>query len=378
MGVWSWAKGVVADTGQQEPIPIDLERTATDGYAFRLGVRAGFGGQETARIPVTRRVNPSPHPILKEIHHCEVAGQTLEAANVYALRAKVARALETIAPARTLPICEFRVPEMDYALPVYEQGGMLTSPVLGGPKLKAPDLAGIRRVVCRYLESAGYVRDMDEVAVGVVRPRDLRRVAPAAVFRSHSDPELWLPAVEGVSEEGPVVGIVGHAPQLRRPERRRAGAGPLVEDAAPAAPDVIALLRYLRAELGRSGSMASWGLYASEVRPEIWAATESRANAAGSRLVAYLSDDEATRLELTVLRTGAGDVALALEDRGINVFLAPDEDALAIQVGHHLIGAGFLRFAEEVEVHPAEAPRADRLEVESITKEPEEVHAAWS
>jgi hypothetical protein len=378
MRFWSWIRDVIADRGEHDPIPIHLERSSDEGYAFRLGVRAGFGGQETARIPVERRVNPSPHPILKEIHHCEVAGQTLEAANVYALRAKVARALEAIAPARTLPICEFRVPEMDYALPVYEQGGMLTSPVLGGPKLKAPDLAGIRRLVCRYLESAGYVRDMDEVAVGVVRPRDLRRVPPAAVFRSHSDPELWLPAVEGVSEEGPVVGIVGHAPQLRRPERRRAGAGPLVEDAAPAAPDVIALLRYLRAELGRAGSMASWGLYASEVRPEIWAAAESRATATGSRLVAYLSDDEATRLELTVLRTGAGDVALALEDRGINVFLAPDEDALAIQVGHHLIGAGFLRFAEEVEVHPAEAPRADRLEVESITKEPEEVQAAWS
>jgi hypothetical protein len=378
MGLWSWIRDVIADRGEHDPIPIHLERSSEEGYAFRLGVRAGFGGQETARIPVERRVNPSPHPILKEIHHCEVAGQTLEAANVYALRAKVGRALETIAPARTLPICEFRVPEMDYALPVYEQGGMLSSPVLGGPKLKAPDLAGIRRLVCRYLESAGYVRDMDEVTVGVVRPRDLRRVPPAAVFRSHSDADLWLPSVEGVSAEGPVVGIVGHAPQLRRPERRRAGAGPLSEDAAPAAPDAIALLRYLRAELGRAGAMASWGLYASEVRPEIWAAAESRAAAAGSRLVAYLSDDVATRLELSVLRTGAGDVAVALEDRGINVFLAPDEDALAVQVGHHLTGAGFLRFAEEVEVHPAEAPRADRLEVESITKEPEEVRAAWS
>jgi hypothetical protein len=377
MGVWSWAKGVVADTGEQQPIPIDLERTATDGYAFRLGVRAGFGGQETARIPVTRRVNPSPHPILKEIHHCEVAGQTLEAANVYALKAKVARSLEAIAPARTLPICEFRVPEMDYALPVYEHGGMLTSPVLGGPKLKAPDLAGIRVLVCRYLESAGYVRDMDDVAVGVVRPSDLRRVPPAAVFRSHSDRDLWLPSVEGTSEEGPVVGIVGHAPQLRRPGRQRA-AGPAGEQVSPAAPDTIALLRYLRAELGRAGSMASWGLYASEVRPDIWAAAQARAADAGSRLVARLSDDEGTLLELHVRRTGAGDVAVALEDRGINVFVAPDEEALAIQVGHHLMGAEFLRFAEEVEVHQAEAPRADRLEVESIANESEEVHAAWS
>jgi len=70
--------------------------------------------------------------------------------------------------------------------------------------------------------------------------------------------------------------------------------------------------------------------------------------------VAHLSDDEGTRLELQVRRTGAGDVAVALEDRGVNVFLAPDEEALAIQVGHHLAGAEFLPSAEDVEVHPTE------------------------
>jgi hypothetical protein len=378
VGLASWVKDVIADRGEHDPIPIYLERAGDEGYAFRLGVRAGFGGQQTARIPVERRANPAPHPILKEIHSCEVAGQVLEAANVYALKAKVARALETIAPGRALPVCEFRVPEMDYALSVYEDGGMLTSPVLGGPKLKAPDLAGIRRVVCRYLESAGYVRDMEGVTVGVVRPRDLRRVPPAAVFRSQSDPELWLPSVEGTSPDGPVVGIVGQAPQLRRRERRRAVAGPTVEDTAPAAPDVVALLRYLRAELGRAGSMASWGLYASQVRPEIWTAAEARSEDAGTRLVAHMSDPGATRLELHVRRTGAGDVAVALEDRGINVFLAPDEEALATQVGRFLAGAEFLRFAEEIEVEGVEQPRPERLGVESITKEPEEVHAAWS
>jgi hypothetical protein len=324
VGFVSWVRDVIADRGEHDPIPIHLERVGEDGYAFRLGVRAGFGGQQTARIPVDRRTNPAQHPVLKEIHSCEVAGQVLEAANVYSLKAKVARALETIAPGRALPVCEFRVPEMDYALPVYEDGGMLTSPVLGGPKLKAPDLAGIRRVVCRYLESAGYVQDMEGVTVGVVRPRDLRRVPPAAVFRSQTDPELWLPSVEGTSPDGPVVGIVGHAPQLRRRERRRA-AGPTVEDTAPAAPDVVALLRYLCAELGR-----------------------------------------------------AGEVAVALEDRGINVFLAPDEEALATQLGSFLASAEFLRFAEEIQVERVEQPRPERLGVESITNEPEEVHAAWS
>jgi hypothetical protein len=375
--LWSWFTGVIADRGEHDPVPIYLERSAEHAYVFRLGVRAGFGGGETARIPVGRRVNPAPHPILKEIHYCEVAGQTLEAANVYALKAKVARLLESIAPARALPLCYFRVPAMDYELPVYEQGGWLTTPILGGPRIRSRDLAGIRVQVCRYLESAGYVSSADEVTVGVVRPRDLSSVPPAAVFRSHTDPDLWIPSVEGVSEDGPVVGVVGHAPQLRRGERRRLGAGPSVEDTAPAAPDVIALIRYLQTELGRAGEMAAWGLHATQVRPEIWAAAEERTEDAGTRLVAHLTDPESTRLELAVRRTGAGDLAVAIEDHGINVFLAPDEGGLATQVGHHLAGTEFLRFTTEVEIHPAETPRAERLGIESIRAN-EEVHAAWS
>jgi hypothetical protein len=323
-----------------------------------------------------------------------VAGQTLEAANVYALKAKVERLLETIAPARALPLCYFRAPAMDYELPVYEQHGWLTTPVLGGPRIRSRDLADIRRQVCRYLESAGYVNDAEEVSVGVVRPRDLSRVPPAAVFRSLSDADLWLPSVEGTSEDGPVVGVVGHAPQLRRAAaRRRRGGGPSVDDTAPAAPDVVSLIRYLQTELGRAGSMAAWGLYASAVRPEIWAAAQARTEDAGSRLVAHLTDGASTRLELEVRRTGAGDVAAAIEDRGINVFLAPDEGALATQVGHHLAGSDFLRGAEEVVVEPPTTPRAELLGVDEITTSNEpsiggstggeaprvkEVHAAWS
>jgi hypothetical protein len=375
--LFAWAARVIAERGEHEPVPIHLERSSEHAYAFRLGVRAGFGGGETARIPVGRRVNPAPHPVLKEIHYCEVAGRTLEAANVYALQGKVARALEAIAPGRTLPLCYFRAPAMDYELPVFEQGGWLTSPVLGGPRLRSHDLAGIRVQVCRYLESAGYVTHADEVTVGVVRPRDLRRVPPAAVFRSHTDPELWIPSVEGVSPDGPVIGVVGHAPRLRRGERRRKSAGPRVDDAAPAAPDVVALIRYLQTELGRAGESAAWGIYASEVRPEIWAAAEARTEEAGVRMVAHLTDDRSTRLELAVRRTGAGDLAVAIEDRGVNAFLAPDEDGLAAQVGHYLAGAGFLRSPAEVEIHRADAPRAERLGVESIRAH-EEVHAAWS
>jgi hypothetical protein len=73
---------------------------------------------------------------------------------------------------------------------------------------------------------------------------------------------------------------------------------------------------------------------------------------------------------------------VALEDRNINVFLAHDEEGLAWQVGRHLVRDEFLRFEEEVEIQSVEAPRAERLGVESIRSDgasaPEEVPAAWS
>jgi hypothetical protein len=353
--IWSWIRDVIADRGENDPVPIFLERARHDGYSFRLGLRAGIGGQETARIPVAKRVNPDPHPILKEIHHCEVAGRVLEAANVYALREKVGVLLDSIAPSRSLPLAYFRAPAMDYVVPVYEEDGHIVSPVLGGPNLKAPDLAGIRSEVCRYLVSTGYVSEPDEVTVGVLRPSDLSLVSPAAVIRSLEDPELWIPTIAGSSADGPVVGVLGHAAQLRPAERRRAGAGPAAQDTAPAAPDVLGLLRFVRAELERMHSKTDPdALYVCELLPELWADSERRSEESGAVLVAQLDSDRdeagRTRLELPVRRTGAGDLAVALEDRHINVFLARSEGALSDAVGRYLAAAGFLSSPEEVEV----------------------------
>jgi hypothetical protein len=363
---------VITATGAEDPVPIELERTGRDEYAFRLGLRAGFGGHEAARIPVTRRPNPNPHPILKEVHSCEVAGQHLEAANVHALRAKVARALDSIAPARTLPLCWFRAP-VGFELAVYEQGGEIVCPLLSGPKLKARDLAGIRALVCRHLVSAGYAEEPEQVTVGVLQPRDLRRVVPVAVFRSHADDRVWLPAVEGVSEEGAVLGVLDRALALLAQERRR-GAGPAPREAVPIAPDVIALLRVLRGEWARRRGLAADALYAAEVQASAWRAAEARTRDAGTRLVAHLEDPEATRLELPVRRTGAGDVATAVEDRGITLLLAADEAALAAAVGRHLAAGGFLHASAQVEVHAAAAPRAERLEADTIRTQPQEAH----
>jgi hypothetical protein len=387
VSVWRWARHVVADRGEDAPVPIFLERTGEGGYRFRLGVRAGFGGQETARIELHRRLNPDPHPMLKEILSCEVAGRTLEAANVFALRAKAAALLDSIAPARTLPLCYFRVAPMDYELAVYEHEGRISSPIIGGPRLRAADLAGIRRHICRYLVSAGYAREPDDVEVLVLRPRDLRLVPPAAVIRSSADPDVWIPCVDGVSAEGPVVGVLEHAARLRRPRGARPGAGPAAGDASPAAPDVVSLLRYVRLELARGRrALDPAALYATDVRPDQWALAEGPLSDARGRLVAYLSDDDGTRLETAIRRTGAGESVTAIEDRGISLFAAGSDEELAGTVGSYLAAQGFLRFAQEIEVQPEEAPRAERLDADAIwtrgddfavaaNEEAEEAHA---
>jgi hypothetical protein len=369
----------VTEHGELAPVPIELERSH-DGYSFRLGVRAGLGGQETARMPIYVRPNDSPHPILKEIHWCEVAGKTLEAANPFALKDKVQRALETIAPAHTLPLAYFRVPDMDYELPAYEDDGHIIAPILMGPTLRAADMAGIRREVCRYLVNAGYVAEPEQVIVGVVRPRDLQRVPPAAVLRSLADPGVWMPTVEGSSPEGPVIGLLAHPAELRGRGRIRAQIGPAPADSAPAAPDVVGLLRFVRAELSRRrATFDPDSLYAANVRPEIWRSAEERLEPTTTLLVAHLIDEEATRLELPVWRMGSGEVVAGIEDRAINVLLAHDADALASAVGQLLLNSGFLRFAEEVEIHRAAPPRRERLEPDEIwTQETtEEVAEAW-
>jgi hypothetical protein len=366
VGLWRWARDVIADRGEDAPVPIFLERAGVEnGYSFRLGVRAGLGGQETARIELHRRLNPDPHPVLKEIHSCEVAGRSLQAANVYSLRAKVAALLDSIAPARTLPLCYFRAPAMDFELPVYEDEGRISAPILGGRRLRATDLAGIRGHVCRYFVAAGYASDPAEVEMLVLRPRDLRLVPPAAVFRSSADPVLWIASVDGVSPDGPVVGVLEHAARLR--ERVRTGAGPAAGEAVPAAPDVVSLLRLLRVELARGRRRPDPAtLYATEVRPDQWALSEARLQDTGRRLVAHLSDDDSTCLEMAIRRTSAGEALTAVEDRGISFFVAGSEEELADAVGVYLTSHGFMRFAQEVEIHAAPAPRAERLDADAI------------
>jgi hypothetical protein len=369
--VWQWFwRNVRESGGGHEPVSVELERNSEAVvelgahnppdmplYLFKLGLRAGFSGDQRATVPVFRKVNPHPHPILKEIFFCELAGTVLEAANVQALREKVARSLETLAPAGSLPLAYFRVPAMDYSLPVYEEGGDIVCPVITGPKLKAPDLAAMRQHVCRYLHNAGYVADESQVELRVLRPSDLRMVPPAAIVRSQSDPDIWFGTVEGRSVEGLVIGLLGESTELKPKERERAGIQ--APSMPPAATDIASLLRLVGNELEEGRRVESpFDVYAVQVRPEIWRRTEELTDDVGRNLTCWLEGDEPTRLDLPLRHTAAGELMTALEDQGICVFIAGDEPSLAQRIGRYLSGHGFLRWEDTVEVSEQERPAA--------------------
>jgi hypothetical protein len=375
MTLWSWTKGVITDqTGGAEPVPVGLERNpgavvelgaenppGVPLYVLRVGLESGFGGTQ-AGLPVYRRENPAAHPVLKEIYSVEVAGKVLEAANVYALRDKVQRQLEVIAPGHSLPLCYFRAPRFDYSLPIHEEGSRLVCPVLAGPKIKANGLDEIRELVVRHLHTAGYLAPEEEPEVLVVRPSDLRLVAPAAVVRSLDDERLWMPTVEGVSEQGPVVGLLSHPAELRSEPRRRVGAAP---EPPPSSPDVTGLLRRIGAEMAQRGRLLNpWALYAAEVRPEIWARTEEITDPTSSTLACHLESGE--RLEVPVRHTAAGELVAALQERGITVFLAGDLDALNASVGRHLAAAGFLRHVADLRPEAVREAPPEALDPDSI------------
>jgi hypothetical protein len=384
MAVWRYIKRVAADqTGGVEPVAVELERNPDAVvelgaenppdlplFVLRVGIEGGFG-RTRAGIPVYRHENPSRHPVLKEIYHCEVAGKTLEAANIHALREKVRAQLEVIAPAHSLPLCYFRAPRYDYSLAAYERGGKLICPVLAGPKLRADGLAELRSPVIRHLRTSGYLSGEEEPEVLVVRPSDLRLVPPACTVRCVDDAELWIPTVEGTSAEGPVVGLLSHPAELARTRRRLRRS--VETDPPPFAPDVAGLLRYLGAELVRERHLIDpWSLYASSVRPEIWARTEELTDPTSRVLSAHMEGGKS--LEMAIRDTAAGESIAALRDRdrGICVFLAGDDDALAAIAGRFLTAAGFLRDPGDLRpetVREAPAPTLDPSLIRTHEKE---------
>ncbi len=377
MSVWTWAKRVASDqTGGVEPVPIELELNPGAAvelgaenppdvplYLLRIGLRGGFEGTVRAGIPVYRRDNPAPHPVLKEIYSCEVAGKVLEAANIYALRAKAQRQLEVIAPSGTLPLGYFRAPRFDYSLPIYEEDSHLVCPVLVGPRIKANGLGELREPVLAHLRAAGYLEADDEAELLVVRPSDLRLVPPAAVIRS-LDGAVWMPSVEGISSAGPVVGVLGHPAELVTETRRRAGSASSRQP-PPSSPEISGLLRLVGQSLLRAGRIADpWLLYAGGVRPEIWARTEELTEFTRRVLTAHLEGGSV--IEVPIRRTAAGELVGAIRDEGIRVFLAGDDDALRRSVGSYLVATGFLRDGADLRAESVAEPVPERLDPDSI------------
>jgi hypothetical protein len=320
VGALSWARELIADTGQVEPIPVAVDG-AGDAYFLCPGVRGGLDGHTRPRIPVTRRPNPAPHPILKEIHACEVAGRMLEAESADALRGKVAAMLETMSPAGRLPLAYFRAPAAHYELPVYEDEGRIVVHGFGGPRSRSRDLAGVRGHVARHLTTAGYLGSADDLEVAVVDPVELRLHTPRAVFRSLAD-RLWLPWTEVADGDEPAL-------------------GPLGLSARPGRHDVLGLLRWVRA---RAGASEPGAVYASAVR------ADELAEVAGALTETELSLSAGgpEPLVLPVCTTALGELVVAVDCGGADLLMADTPEALARLAGRRLHGVGFLADAGAV------------------------------
>jgi hypothetical protein len=324
VGALGWVRDVIADHGDVAPIPVRVEEGA-GGCFLVAGVNGG-----AARIAVDRRRNPAPHPILKEIHSCEVAGRRLEAESPEALRRKVAAMLEGLAPGRDLPLAYFRAPAAGYELPVYADEDHIVAHAFGGPRSRARDLAGVRAHVARHLVSAGYVAAEDDLEVALVDPVDLCLIEPTAAFRSLADEELWLPWIDRSHAADPRIDRLGL-------------------DASGDA-DVLAVLAWLRDQASGQWTVDSAEfLYASGVRPAAWSTAQRGCSDAGMLVLAEI-DGDAPRLELPVLRTATGELVVALDCGGIDVFLGATPHELATLIGMRLVRHGCVPSPDRVAV----------------------------
>ena len=133
----------------------------------------------------------------------------------------------------------------------------------------------------------------------------------------------------------------------------------------PSAPDLSGLLRWIGAEMSRRGRLVNpWSLYASEVRPEIWARTEELTDPTNRSLSAQLDGD--TTLDVPVRHTAAGESVGAIRDLGIAVFLAGDSDSLAAVIGRYLVAAGFLGDPADLRPELIRETPPERLDPDSI------------
>ena len=107
-----------------------------------------------------------------------------------------------------------------------------------------------------------------------------------------------------------------------------------------------------------------WTLYATEVRPEIWARTEELTSATSHTLTAHL--EGGPPLEVPVRHTAAGESVGALRDERISVFLAGDHDALANVIGRYLVAGGFLRDPGDLRPELIRETPPERLDPDAI------------
>ncbi len=154
-------------------------------YFYRVRVN---GTLLEARLPVFWDPRPaSLDPLMREAYRVRVAGQLVEAGNLYMLTERVRARLHRLLVSGQPP--QFWLVNGIRAIPVYRHGGAYKA-VTDGRSLWAWDLAALRSQYAEYLASRNSGR-CGPVAVKRFSLADLDVHAPAAVLVG---PELWIPA----------------------------------------------------------------------------------------------------------------------------------------------------------------------------------------
>jgi hypothetical protein len=158
---------------------------------FVLTDLSGLNGMRKVRVPVFWRMGGGPGAPRKETYTVQIAGMTVEAGNLIALEADVAKVLLHIMQRQRLPHF-WLVPPNGESIPVIRHEAGYAVYVPRGPQFAARTLAKIRDHVHQYLLALGMIAADDAIGI-VALGADLRQVAPLAIYEAAG---IWLPVFE--------------------------------------------------------------------------------------------------------------------------------------------------------------------------------------
>jgi hypothetical protein len=185
-------------------------------YFFDVDLSGSVKNGGKARIPVFWRPNKSPHLMLKEIYHVEIAGVKLEKGNLHALRKMIPEALGRRIRHGALPYYFFYLPSGD-EIPVYYHRKKFHAYSLEAPGLKDEEIGGLWRKLEGHLIKEGRIGAERELSLSLHLWRDLRLYPAALLIRDLND-RLRVPIFRNaLGEPSLIYDLPGEPPKLFPP-----------------------------------------------------------------------------------------------------------------------------------------------------------------